>query len=369
MKTSSNFIWSTVIAMIILIGIGATGRLASANDYPSCFESGDEIFSATFSICVYQASNQEVRLHRITEMWSESVVTWDNAPSYDSSVEGSFTASSGCQTVDVTALVQAWINGTYENNGILLEQDQIGLTWYRSSEYVDDPSLRPSLEICFTESDCITIQRPGAEQDGVADAYIWALNPVTNYGDQPWLNTGILNDFEKQALVRFELPPCLWTRTPGFWKNHPDVIDDTDSCWNGGESLLPINVCGKALTATGVIQFSTSEAMSGPMRGWVTQLQLARQCTAAALNKAAMEAAGGSYGAVVNELIDGCCGDDGVCGDEAASNRAIGYCVRNLNSFNNSGDEVMNAPFEGCYNGDSSESRAASKSSTTIFTP
>ena len=371
MKIQGKLIGTCIIVMTVLIGIGTTGRRASANDYQSCFAPGDEIFSATFSTCVYQASNQEVRLHRITEMWSESVVTWDNAPSYDLSVEGSFAASSGCQTVDVTALVQAWISGTYENNGILLEQNQIGLAWYRSSEYIDDASLRPSLEICFTEFDCITIQRTGAEQDGVADAYIWALPAAsnTNFGNSTHLNTGILNDYEKQALIRFELPPCLWTRTPGFWKNHPDVIDDTESCWNGGASLLPIDVCGKTLTATGGIQFSTSEAMSGPMGGWRTQLQLARQCTAAALNKAAMEAGGGSYGAAVNELIDECCGDAGVCGDEGASNRAIGYCVKNLNSFNNSGDDIMNAPFEGCYSGDSSESRAASKTATTIFNP
>jgi hypothetical protein len=109
--------------------------------------------------------------------------------------------------------------------------------------------------------------------------------------------------------------------------------------------------------------------MSGPMGGWVTQLQLARQCTAAALNKAAMEAAGGSYGETVDQLIDGCCGDAGVCGDEEALKGAIGYCVNSLNSFNNSGDDIMNAPFEGCYRGDSSESRAASKTATTIFNP
>ena len=84
MKTRVSFIWATVIAMTIFVGIGTTARLALANDYPSCTAPGQNIFSATFTICFSGAySDETVNLYRITAPWFEDEVTWDNFGGYD----------------------------------------------------------------------------------------------------------------------------------------------------------------------------------------------------------------------------------------------------------------------------------------------
>ena len=119
MKTLGNFIWAIVIVLTILVGIGTTGRLASANDLQSCFVPGEVIESATFSIC-YDGfySGETVDIYRITSEWKEMDVTWDNFGGYDNSYSwGSFSADNNpdCEEVDVTDLVQGWINGDYEN--------------------------------------------------------------------------------------------------------------------------------------------------------------------------------------------------------------------------------------------------------------
>ena len=140
-----------------------------------------------------------------------------------------------------------------------------------------------------------------------------------------------------------------------------EAINDSDCVTPGDQPLLDVRVCGYDLTQTdaGSSQ-STTEAMSVATGGWETQLQLARQCTAAALNIAA--GGGFDFGA----RFDECCGDGGVCGDSLASNSEIGDCVDDVDYFNNSGDEI-DPPFEGCYKGDSQQSRIAKKNEITIF--
>ena len=198
------------------------------------------ITSAVFSIVTYGIpSNQTVSLHRITKDWSELGVTWNSfmpgptdPPSFDPAPFSSFsTAINGWHAVDVTALVQAWVNGTLPNYGILLEQGLTPYTLYMSSEFGANPALRPKLEISYTTSAGsfqVTIQRPGLAQDGVADAFIWPFRPDYNFGNTTPLWTGNVGGFEKYALVRFYFDvipdhPSPGTGTPGYWMNHPEA--------------------------------------------------------------------------------------------------------------------------------------------------
>ena len=89
-------------------------------------------------------------MHRISASWAESTVTWSSfADSFEPAVEATFLgASSGVATVDLTALVQAWVDGVHPNHGFLLEEDLTALTSYRSSEH-SILTDRPSLEVCF----------------------------------------------------------------------------------------------------------------------------------------------------------------------------------------------------------------------------
>lgn len=106
--------------------------------------------SATFSTTLYSSGTGEIRVHRINASWAESTVTWSSfADSFEPAVEATFLgASSGVATVDLTELVQAWVDGAHPNHGFLLEEDLTALTSYRSSEH-DILGDRPSLEVCF----------------------------------------------------------------------------------------------------------------------------------------------------------------------------------------------------------------------------
>jgi hypothetical protein len=169
---------------------------------PSTASAYGDVTSATMYVYVSQASSHEVFLHRITSDWDEATVTWTNfGGAYAAGVEGSFTATAtGWYSVDVTGLVQSWMDGTYDNFGILLEQGDLNYprTHINSKE---NAANHPYLEVCLEGVGC-------ADMDDVGDAYIYELYPSANTGAGELLNIGWYDasDLEKQALIRFELP-------------------------------------------------------------------------------------------------------------------------------------------------------------------
>lgn len=188
---------------------------------------GDAVItSATLSLYVHVPSGQTVRIHQVTGAWTEGGVTWNNfGGAFDAAVAGSFVADSlGYHTVDLTALVQDWVDGT-PNYGIYIEQDLFGLAMYHSSEEPNE-AVRPKLDICYTSSsgsDCFTIQNVGGADD-VLDAWIWEMYPDANGGNSYLLFTGVREGGAKQSLLQFNFdvtppPPSEgWGCTPGYWK-------------------------------------------------------------------------------------------------------------------------------------------------------
>jgi hypothetical protein len=237
------FICFTLAAWMVVVPYSAAAQ--------TCIPEGTTISSATLSLYITRDSGNTVNIHRITTPWTELGVTWNNfGSSFDPAIEASFVANAlGWKSVDVTALVQAWLDGTYPNYGFLLEQGPpTGFTEAKGSE---DPALdlRPELEICYPTSGgitCVTIKRPGLEQDGVADAHIEENNPDNNTGWSPLLRTGQGVYGEKQLLIWFDIctdgnGQCEELGTPGFWKNHPDdwpVDNLTLGAWNYSKSQL-----------------------------------------------------------------------------------------------------------------------------------
>jgi Zn-dependent metalloprotease len=62
-----------------------------------------------------------VRVHGLSQSWDESVIRWSNQPPPGLIVATqSIPASVGYKTWDVTALVQAWVNGDLANEGLVL---------------------------------------------------------------------------------------------------------------------------------------------------------------------------------------------------------------------------------------------------------
>ena len=98
------------------------------------------------------AGNAPMYAHLITEPWSENTVTWasfgsgyDPAP-FTSSVFGP--GQIPAIYFDMVPALQAWINGV-PNEGVLLEQGQIGQRILRSSES-GTPQVRPVIQLCYT---------------------------------------------------------------------------------------------------------------------------------------------------------------------------------------------------------------------------
>jgi len=169
---------------------------------------GVTLDSAVFSIYVGGPSGQTVNVHRITSAWGEATVTWNNfGSSFDAAVVGSFVADGvGWRSVNVTSLVQSWIDGVYPNYGLLIEQGATQGTAYASSEYINS-TLHPMLKICFTTSggsQCVTTQE--GFSGVVPDAYVSQLYPNDTYGHVDRLFTGIVNLSLKYSLLHFDMP-------------------------------------------------------------------------------------------------------------------------------------------------------------------
>uniref|UniRef100_A0A7V2ZIK2 DNRLRE domain-containing protein n=1 Tax=Ignavibacterium album TaxID=591197 RepID=A0A7V2ZIK2_9BACT len=148
--------------------------------------------------------------HGITADWTECDVTWNSfAGAFNPTVVDSFlNATIGWKSMDVTSLVNGWLNGSIPNYGILLKDRTTdpGYIWQRSMYDTRETSNKPYLEICYTYNGVQTCTTDVA----IADVYIWQLNPNTNYCTNFDLYTGAraVNQ-EKYSLVRFELetPP------------------------------------------------------------------------------------------------------------------------------------------------------------------
>jgi hypothetical protein len=114
---------------------------------------GATVTSSTLGVYqTYSTTGSTVNVHQATMPWSESTVTWNNfGTSYDPAVLGSFSSfvnGFGFKTVDVTGMVGAWVDGTVENDGFLLEEALTVQHAYRSSETATVTD-RPYLEVCY----------------------------------------------------------------------------------------------------------------------------------------------------------------------------------------------------------------------------
>lgn len=137
-----------------------------------------------------------------------------------------------------------------------------------------------------------------------------------------------LSDCEDTAEVRCEDggEGCL-TRTPGYLANHPDVV----------AALLaevgPIASCGSNL-AVPTLALCPPGRDDGPLSS--QQVQLRRQCAAAALNFSLTELFGGDCGEVLDPArFAACCGSAAVCGQVPAG------CIDDVTGFNESEDTLF----------------------------
>ncbi len=249
----------------------------------------------------------DVRVHRITAPWTELGVTWGNfGGAYDPYVFGEFIVNgTGWISVDVTALVQGWLDGDYPNYGILLDQDEMCWAHFYSREN-DGPGTNPMqvppyLEITYSTSGGVATETV----DATADAYIWEQNPTSNYGDKLFLKSGYDQRKEKQVLLFCEVekeeePGDDCTHTPEFWRHNtgfgcegePDLVTQYLPIWLGNAGGTKSILVADAWTAYQILWMFWGSSDNGIIK-------LYAELLAAKLNFAA----GADESAVAGEVI------------------------------------------------------------------
>ncbi|MEJ2051097.1 MAG: DNRLRE domain-containing protein [Calditrichota bacterium] len=214
-----------LVGLFLLLGVAMIGCVQKdlpiePGTTPLSVENGLENFSLPAGVTLESAilhiyvkedateyddpNNEQVDIFRITAPWSELSVTWDNfGASYDDTdTIGTFIASPGWQTADVTSLVQMWMSGV-ENYGLLLKQAPEVTPWslYNSREAGENT---PYLSVTYSingESHIVTLADS-------ADSYIFERSGYTdmNYGSEEVLYTRyyIASIRDKQSLLKFE---------------------------------------------------------------------------------------------------------------------------------------------------------------------
>lgn len=124
----------------------------------------------------------DISVHRITAPWTETGVTWDNtSANHVATPEVTFHIDSSMDdqyvTADIATLVQAWVDGTYPNYGIVLRSSGIERTRFNPKE--KDASLAPSIAI--TAATSTTVVRLAQPTTTTTSSYNTADGEPVNY--------------------------------------------------------------------------------------------------------------------------------------------------------------------------------------------
>jgi len=199
------------------------------------------VVSAVARVFVVDSNDAaSVSVHQITADWIEATVNWDNINAdHDASLAGTIPAASPVGQyveVNITALVQSWVNGSTANQGIMLKTQTnfSDLAEFTSKEY-GTASQRPELVIKIVDgslSNRAIISATGTLASGVSssmtradtplyqpptsvtvqpdaasgkDTEIWDQAPNTNYGNavETWVSSAS-ND-NTHSLLQFSM--------------------------------------------------------------------------------------------------------------------------------------------------------------------
>jgi len=139
----------------------------------------NEIVSATMALVRYDGANNTSRdfsVHKVTEAFDASTVTWNTKPSYSGALDTTAVLGDATYEWDVSACVS---NST-DNYGIaLIGDDAVTADTYKvfaSSEYVIDTDDRPKLTI-ISRNDAPTITAPASTDEDAPTVYLDELTP------------------------------------------------------------------------------------------------------------------------------------------------------------------------------------------------
>ncbi len=113
---------------------------------------GANILSAGLTFSMSSTAAATMRLHLVKVPWTENTVSWQSFNNgFNAGVLASFSngfPAASTASVSVLAAVKDWVSGAAPNHGVLLEQQNAGLTSVKSSEF-QVASARPKLSVCY----------------------------------------------------------------------------------------------------------------------------------------------------------------------------------------------------------------------------
>ena len=100
---------------------------------------------------LYKDEGTDIDIHEVLEPWSESTVTWANfnqafAPTPTTSF---YAWGGGTAQIHLEGVVQRWLDGDTENQGLLLQEHTEMASSFRSSEH-EEVDTRPRLKVCYS---------------------------------------------------------------------------------------------------------------------------------------------------------------------------------------------------------------------------
>ena len=139
-------------------GTAAEGLVYIPNSVLPTLSSGDVILQSCLYLSRYNAnssySNATSAVYKVTSSWSESTVTWNTKPSYDTSGSIAMGVSSVqyyANPFDITRAVQEWYTSPSSNKGLLFKGTS-GSSLFCTSEYTGTASRKPYLTVIYRNS-------------------------------------------------------------------------------------------------------------------------------------------------------------------------------------------------------------------------
>ncbi len=112
-----------------------------------------------------------------------------------------------------TGLVNKWLDGTYDNFGLLLSTAGTNLEQFDSKEGTFVPFIR----IVYSDGSVDVMD--------IADTELNELDNDVNFCNEVYLFNGIVNGYQKYSVLKFDIEPTTnggCTLTPGYWKTHSE---------------------------------------------------------------------------------------------------------------------------------------------------
>ena len=208
---------------------------------------GAQVVSAIARLFVVDTNDlAPVTVHRVTADWTEDGVTWDSiAMHHDSSSLASIpTGSPAGQAVavNITSLVQAWLNDSTTNQGIMLKTTwSDDLAQFTSKEY-GNIDQRP--ELVIKVSDGSLANRAGISVTGTLD-------------------NGVSRTLERNDEVLYQSPPNTLDLQPGATEGKDVYIYQWKQNWNHGAHVNLVVAHGFDDVSHSLLRFNLGTVPAG----------------------------------------------------------------------------------------------------------